>query len=665
MQMLEASSSLQGLLTIGLEVNDPVACRILANAISSTRQLAMCGIAALFGARNQDVSRVANNLRDALKHRGPDDDDIVSIPVGDARQLTLVHTRLSIVGLSAKGRQPMTDEVSGNAIVFNGEIFNYQELAQELERRGEALTTGTDTEVILKGFRVYGLHELLAKLRGMFAFAIWEAATRTLVVVRDPSGIKPLYYFDNGEQFACASEATALVSANIAGDRIDRAALDSYLSFGSVQDPLCIYEEVRSLLPGHWLAVDPEGRVSAPRPYVDWSLESGGLEKPQLAEVIAASVKRHLVADVPVGLFLSGGYDSTALAVLASRQLQTPLRTFTVGFPEEQTLSEAFLAERIATHIGAAHLSIPVKRQDLEDCLPDYFTRMDQPSDDGLNVFLISRAVAAAGMKACLHGVGGDELFGGYPSFRQVPIARRLALLPAWARRAMAPIIDGRSVRRNKLASVLRSDLDLLATFLIRRRVFSHKQRVALTGGDAPLGLHGVPEQWLHYARSRIEGARDDFAAISALELAMYAANKLLRDGDVMSMAFGLELRFPLLDTDLIRTVLAISQEEKLPHAGAVGKPGLVSAVPNFPEQLINQKKRGFTLPLDRWIRSGMKGQFAKLRDELVDCFGFEEKEISNIWTSYQQSPGSQEWLRVWQLMVLGSWKMHRRTVSR
>ena len=613
----------------------------------------MCGLGVCLCADRRRAETAGAVLGQGLAHRGPDSAGEALIETGLGRTLAFAHRRLAIIDLSPAGHQPMSDE-SGNAIVFNGEIYNHADLRQELEAGGEVFRGASDTEVLLRGYRRFGLPALLRRLRGMFAFALWDAASRRLLLVRDPCGIKPLYYVNGSAGFAAASEVRALVSSGMADGGLDLAGLDSLLAFGSVQPPLTLVRGVRSLLPGSLLWVEGDGRVGEPVRYWSWADQAGGAV-PDLAGSLKGAIRRHLVSDVPVALFLSGGYDSAALAALAGGGgVAEPLRSFTVSFPDNPAASEGTAAARIAGRFGLVHTDLPVTAGDALAALPGFLAAQDQPSDDGLNVYLISRAVAGQGVKVALHGLGGDELFGGYPSFRDLPRTRWLGMLPPWLRAALAAAVDGPGIGRGKIAELLRTDLSLLAAFAVRRHMFSYRQRRALLGCEPPLGPLGLPPEWLAHLAADLAGARDRFAATSLLELCQYAGNKLLPDGDVMSMAHGLELRVPLLDADLIRAALAMPESAKRSARG--GKPALEAGVANFPHDLVGRGKRGFTLPFRHWLAH-------ELRDEcqsvLLDGSGgamLSSSAVAAVWRGFLDKNEPNAWLRPWVLYVLRRW---------
>lgn len=616
----------------------------------------MCGIGLALGVSKPQITRALAAFDSALAHRGPDDKGAYTLETNAGLTLGLAHRRLSILDLSPAGHQPMVDASTGNIIVFNGEIYNHRELARELELRGEHLASASDTEVLLKTYKYFTPADFLCKLRGMFAFAIWDARQQRILIARDPCGIKPLYYSVTSEVFACASEARALVQASLVDGSINPLALDSFLAFGSVQAPLCIFQGVRCLLPGHMMWVSGDGSSGNPECYWDWYSDrvEGGQES--ISYWLSESIRRHLVSDVPVGVFLSGGFDSTAITTLAAQHSDQPIKTFTLAFPEVPEMSEGDRAAAIAKRLGTEHYPIALTEAGLNSELPNYFQAMDQPSDDGLNVYLISKAAAERGVKTCMHGVGGDELFGGYPSFRQIPAARRLAFVPKVIREMVAKVIEGDSVARSKLANLLRTDLSLLSTFLVRRSIFSYEQRKKLLGCEPPLGRMGMPAEWVGHVQRQLEGAADPFAAISIMELAQYSANKLLQDGDVMSMSSGLELRFPLLDVDLIRAALNTPEERKV-MGGAIGqKKALSMAVLSMPIDLVDTRKRGFTLPIKKWMKRSEFFHPLASTEENWDRLGLDGGIIQNINNELQLTGRGNAWLRSWQLMVLAKW---------
>ena len=616
----------------------------------------MCGIAVLLAVDESSIQSTLDSFNRSLAHRGPDDEGRHCLQTKAGKWLGFAHRRLSILDLSPSGHQPMMDLETGNIIVFNGEIYNFRELATELRARGESILGKSDTEVLLKAYKYFDAGDLLRRLRGMFAFAIWDARQQRILIARDPCGIKPLYFAASRGGFACASEARALVQAELVDGSISPQALDSFLAFGSVQAPLCIYQGVRCLLPGHMMWVNGDGSAGSPECYWDWYADRSEGGQEAISYWLSESMSRHLLSDVPVGVFLSGGFDSTAIATLASRQSERPIKTFTLSFPEVPEMSEGSRAAAIAKRLGTEHHPIELTEAELNGELPSYFQAMDQPSDDGLNVYLISKAVAAHGVKTCMHGVGGDELFGGYPSFKQLPVARNFVFVPQAIRTMVSRIIDGDSVARSKLAGLLRTDLSLLSMFLVRRSVFSYAQRKQLLGYEPPLGRMGMPMEWINHVKRQLDGAEDAFAAISILELAQYGANKLLQDGDVMSMSSGLELRFPLLDVDLIRATLNTPEEHKKMGGETGQKKALSMAVATMPIDLIDNKKRGFTLPINKWMRRAEFLKELNSTEKTWSRLGLDKEAIQFINNQQPYNHKGSAWLRSWQILVLNIW---------
>lgn len=616
----------------------------------------MCGIGFVVSKSKLDVNNALTKVNDAQSHRGPDDAGIYINKTKSNLTLGFSHTRLSIIDLSKSGHQPMIDEETGNVIVFNGEIYNFKEIAHELRKQGEIFKSSSDTEVLLKAYKHFTPVNFLRKLRGMFSFVLWDNQRQRALIARDPCGIKPLYYTDNKDFFACTSESRAMVKAGLVNGSVDLEALDSFLSFGSVQAPLCLYKGVRSLLPGTMIWVDGDGKVTEPESYWEWTIDpkDGGVDA--VSHHLSESIKRHLVADVPIGIFLSSGFDSYGLASLAKRYSPSSLHAFTMSFPENPESCELQGASLIASDIGIQHHDLKLTHAHFNREIGGFFSSLDQPSDDGLNVYLISKRVASVGVKTCIHGVGGDEIFGGYPSFRQLPMMTRISMIPEFLRKPFSALIDGDTIPQSKLAHLLQTNNDLLSCFLIRRSIFSYSQRKALFGSEPPLGLLGTPQESVKFLRKQTENVTDPFSLISLMELLQYGSNKLLRDGDVMSMSSGLELRFPFLDVDLINSVLSTSREEKEDKADKYNKRLLLKSIPSMNSALINRKKQGFTLPINEWILDKYQSDFRQSNSDLLSSIGLESSAVREVIRTKGSAKNSSDWLRAWQLFVLTKW---------
>ena len=612
----------------------------------------MCGIAVVIGKDRNKVFNISELLKLSLAHRGPDADGVKVLETSIGSYLGFAHTRLSILDLSSHGNQPMLDSNTGNVIVFNGEIYNYMEIRDELLSMGEVFNSSSDTEVILKGCNRFGFEKLLSKLRGMFAFAWWDINTQILHIARDPLGIKPLYFHSTSSSFALSSELKALCSSGIIDQTLSINSVDSYLSLGSVQPPNTIYSNVYSLMPGHYITVTGDGRVASQKPYCCLSdtFEENDID---IRTALENSIKRHLVSDVPLGIMLSGGYDSTALACIAKKHSQDPLSAFTMNFPEIAQNSEIHNAKKIADYLNLNHKVLDIYKEDVFNSFESYFKAMDQPSDDGLNIFLISKKIRQHDIKACLHGAGGDELFGGYPSFKDVPLFLKLKKVPKFLRISLSKLMIGNGVVANKMTDLLQSDLDLLASYLVRRSLFSFNQRTHLLGLDPPMGRKGTTDEWLEMA-SKATSNKSTENSISTLELLQYSANKLMSDGDVMSMANGLELRVPLLDLDLVK---AKHRSINRRVSGHYSKTDLIDSIDNFPHHLINKSKIGFTVPIRYWLNEIITKEEERVTETLYKELNFSKEEVRKTFIGINGSKNKGEkWIRSWQLFSLGMW---------
>jgi len=545
-------------------------------------------------------------VREAMERRGPDGAGQWLAPDGS---VGLAHRRLAIIDLSEAGRQPMLREDGRLAIVFNGEIYNYRELRGELADQGETFRTGSDTEVLLALYAREGTR-MLPRLRGMFTFALWDARERTLVLARDTYGIKPLYYAVERGTLRFASQVKALEAAGSLPAAIDPAALVGFLSWGSVPEPFTWRRAVRALPAGHYL-VARDGQVGPPRAFRDLADPPPGARLP-LGEALEDTVRAHLVSDVPVGVFLSAGLDSSLLAALARRIAPEPPQTFTLAFEAYagSPADEAPLAAEVARVLGTRHVERRVRREDFLELWPQALRAMDQPSVDGFNTFVVSRLAREAGLKVVLSGLGGDELFGSYDSFRDVPRwsawARRLGHVPGLG--AAWPAL-ARRLRpgQPKLAGLLDTATSLAGAYFLRRALFLPDEIARIIGrARAEEGLATydprVAAERLLGAPQAASDAAAEWRAVHRLESAQYMRNQLLRDSDWASMAHSLELRVPLVDPWLLGSVAAASYEP----ARSSGKAAVVRAIaPELPAALWTRAKSGFTIPVAEWIDDG------------------------------------------------------------
>jgi asparagine synthase (glutamine-hydrolysing) len=568
----------------------------------------MCGIAGILKAEGSEPAVLLSQLETlvgALKHRGPDDHGIWTSPNGTAG---LSHVRLSILDLSSAGHQPMHTPDNLLHITFNGEIYNFRELRAELERDGVSFRTHTDTEVLLRLYERDGT-AMLARLRGMFAFAIWDERLQRCFLARDPLGIKPLYYTLRGGFLAFASEVRALQTAGLAGRDLDADALVRYFLMGSVQEPQTLLTDVHCLDAGHYLLWE-RGRL-AKRCYWRVAFHPENIEPAQAAVDVRAalidSVRAHFVSDVPVGIFLSGGIDSTALVALAKFTGHENIATFSIGV-DDKALDESGVARRTAEHFGTRHSSLSLDADLGQQLFTGFLRSMDQPTIDGLNTYAVSSFARENGMKVVLSGLGGDEIFAGYRSFDTVPRLQALARTVRWI--PLAGELAGWALERNphsaklrRIGGMLRSDATIAGAYRCFRGIFSLRAARML----AAHYLRCSPKDLPYPACPEVFSA-DPRDAVSECEIALYMRNQLLRDSDVMSMAHGLELRVPMVDRALFDRLARVPARQRLRS----GKQMLLDAVPEIPEWVKNQKKRGFVFPFEKWLDQKWGGAFAE-----------------------------------------------------
>jgi asparagine synthase (glutamine-hydrolysing) len=612
-------------------------------------------------------------MRAALDHRGPDDrrTELVDSPRG-RHPVGLAHTRLAIIDTSAAGRQPMRD-VSGPWITFNGEIYNFAEVRAEVERRGFPFQGRTDTESILRAYAVWG-PDAVSRLRGMFAFALADPERGLVWLCRDRLGIKPLYVTrppSGGLLFA--SEVRALLAAGpeAVRPRVSAEALESFFAQGMVCGLDAIVEGVTSLPPGASLVCDWDGREGRQSKY--WSIPFGAgpimwrsraESVSQLSNTLREAVGCHLVSDVPLGLFLSGGVDSSAIATLAADVASSKVRTLAIGF-DQPKFDESGTAERVAADLGTEHTTVRLTGDEMLSDIGEVFRAMDQPTVDGFNTYFVSRAARRAGLTVALSGLGGDELFGGYGTFRDVPRALAIAHLaerlfpangePRGARAArwLRPPFTGRA--GVKLAELLVRTPTLASMYLLRRELFLATERRALQrrppASDAEVGIPTLEIEELAAVPSRADATN----AISAFELAHYLRYMLLRDADVFSMACGLELRVPLLDHELVDAIAPLPGRWK--RNGVRAKPLLLDAVGGrLPQSVETRRKRGFTFPWQAWLNGPLRERARSALDDadVWRSLGVEPATPGRMWRRFTEGDPRVSALQIIALWVLG-----------
>ncbi|MBD2643791.1 asparagine synthase (glutamine-hydrolyzing) [Aphanizomenon sp. FACHB-1401] len=659
----------------------------------------MCGIAGIIrlNTNNGRLEAKIEKMQTALKHRGPDD---AGIYISTDKQAALAHTRLSILDLSAAGHQPMSTTDNRYHITFNGEIYNFQELRENLISQGEKFHSQTDTEVILKLYQRIG-SDCVQHLRGMFAFAIWDDLEKTCFLARDHLGIKPLYYYQLGTTLVFASELRAVLVSGLPAINMSLEGLYGYLTTGSVPEPYTLIADIYCLSAGNWLYWQ-DGNITK-KQYWQINFTPEKISPPEAREIVRKalldSIQHHFISDVPVGIFLSGGIDSTTILGLATQTQKSQLSTYSITFAESE-FNEGELAQKIANHFGAKHTEYQVTSSFAKTILPDFLAAIDQPSIDGFNTFCVSKVAHDHGMKVVLSGLGGDEIFGGYQSFQKVPQmvewSKKLNILP-FLRTGLGIGLEswGNSPRIKRFGDFLTQTPSFASAYGTFRGIFSHQEACMIInqlsistpilpplvppyqGGKpessslplvppyqvgkpessslplvppyqgekqessslplVPPYQVGKPESSsLPLARGGLGWGSTPEDEVSFLELSCYMRNQLLRDSDVMSMNWGLELRVPFVDKNLLEAVAPIPSNIRL----AQGKKLLTQAITEIPDWVINRPKKGFSFPFESWMNSEFGDYFDNVHQNL------------NIPLNIPLKP----WYRRWSLAILHHW---------
>ncbi len=678
----------------------------------------MCGI---FGVINQkDTVNLDKVLgaRDILKHRGPDDEGFY---LGNNNKVAFAHRRLSILDLSPSGHQPMISENGRFIIIYNGEIYNYHELRELLLKDGQKFISTSDTEVILYLYKFY-MNKCVDFLRGMFAFAIWDDKEKTFFAARDRFGIKPFYYYKTDTEFVFSSELKAIkyYKKNLT---LNNYAIDAFLRTGSVPAPMTIYNEVAALLPGHYLEIrtDSSDFDSAQRGTIrmtiekywefkdlladgEWLMDDGkkvldsyfhgnergnvsqslrgathltarqerrsnlkynGEAKKKIREALLDTIKAHLVADVEVGAFLSGGIDSTAVVSLMRQVGKEKIKTVSIVFPGNK-LDESKYSRLAAKTYKTEHIEVPIYEKDLIDDFENIMSVMDQPTIDGINTYFVSKAAKQAGLKVVLSGLGGDELFGGYPSFNLIPKFQRIKNIPFAKMFMKAAALLLKNKLPAKAIEYMKNPDEPNAEYKLMRGLFTDKELKALgwkdkraknkvksenaATNDTMITNGNFISDVIAY---EVKQSLSTLQYVSMMETTYYMRNQLLRDSDVFSMAHSIELRVPFVDHKLYEAVLPYLDDA---YDKNFPKKMLVEAVGDIPTELVNRPKVGFTFPFEDWI---MKGQ---LKDLIIEKI----KNLNNNFNLYpfvpEMNPGQAfdleelHWSRLWALFILSKY---------
>jgi asparagine synthase (glutamine-hydrolysing) len=612
----------------------------------------------------------------ALVHRGPDDEgiDVIPAPFG---HVAFGQRRLAIQDLSAAGHQPMTDPATGNWVNYNGEIYNYPALRDELAAGGVTFRSRCDTEVILHAYAKWGT-AAFSRLHGMFAVTFFDAVTNRLILARDQLGIKPLYYAWGPKGLAAASEIRSVLTAGVVEPAIDRSALAGFFAYGAVQGPRTMIRGVTLLDPGTVaeIPLTPSGFESQSlRTTTYWRIPVPDPDGPPARTPPAADVRRllrdavrsHLLSDVPVGVFLSSGLDSTAIALLCREAGAEGINTFTVGLADG-ALDESGVAARTAERIGAVHHEVRLTDDEVRRLTLSWLGCLDQPSIDGLNTYIISHAVRRHGIKVALSGLGGDELFGGYSSFRDVPRMARVANVTRWVPRRVRQTATrllyrtGNRHQRRKAFEMAGDRAGVANLYFRRRRLMSDGEMRELGFDHRQLGLDDL---YLSNAADSIPGDLDSVSLIGVLESQYYMGNMLLRDADVFGMAHGLEIRVPFLHLPLCQYAFQMPGDMRV-SASRSGKYLVREALADvMPAELLTLRKRGFSLSQEDWMRGPLREEFDHRINVVRQSGVIRTEGVDSVWKEFETSPAGTTWSHAWAIAVLGSWIETWNSISR
>jgi asparagine synthase (glutamine-hydrolysing) len=626
----------------------------------------MCGIAGILTAGDADVRSVVTAMTGRMIHRGPNDSGFEEIrlrsPARESLRVGLGFRRLAIQDLSPAGHQPMCDPASGDWLVFNGELYNFQHLRQELEAQGAVFRGRSDSEVLLRALSLRG-EKALQQLEGMFAFAFFDNAGQRLLLARDPLGIKPLYVADVASGIVFASEIRALLASGVVPDTVDANGMASMLAYGAPQDPLTIHAAIRSFPAGHYQWIDSVNRSRCPAPVRYWRFPSRRVDccietaTDQVRDVLTAAVASHAVADVPVGVFLSAGIDSSILALLASRSIPR-LHTFSIDFESASMASEAAIAAETAAAIGATHTNVRISDASIRPAWDRWLTHMDRPSIDGLNTLLVSLAARDGGMTVAMSGAGADELFAGYPQFQRIPAVlpylKAAGWMPSRLRRLAASLasVGIQPSRRGKFADMAACTPDPIHLTLQWRRLLWDAAIRSVVPSASGLDASWMPAGWSDFLTAP---DNDAFHVTQQAETMLYLSNTLLRDADVMGMSTSLEIRVPYLDRHVVELATSLPGTLHMPAGGPFKNLLRRAFGQELPQAVMRRPKTGFTLPIRDWITGPLREPCEAAIDRLCACPAVDAQATRRLWHHLIHPESRNPWMRIASLVVLGA----------
>ena len=610
----------------------------------------MCGIAGIITNNALKYKDALEKMIASIGHRGPDGNGIYVSP---SNQCILGHTRLSILDLTDAASQPMFND--STAMVYNGECYNYKDLKSTFLNNITLLSSG-DTEVIFKLLEKNG-SKILDKLNGMFALGLWDETQKKLFLSRDRQGQKPLYYYYKNNMLIFASEVRTLLASGLIPRKMNNKAVASFLAYGAVQEPNTIIEEVYILPPGNLLEYSLNKTLKISK-YHTFELKKRDVTKEELRDCFAKSVNRHMISDAPIGLFLSGGIDSSAITASAMINRATPVNTLSVTFPDQPNFSEHKYAKLLAEQYDTKHHEVPVTGTDMLFLLHRTLDSLDQPTVDALNTYIVSHAAHEAGLKVALSGLGGDELFGGYPSFSDIPKFVKLFNILGSSSHYISKLLSRKSFnskRISKIVGILNTNGNLLDIFLQRRRVFSDNKLYQIAPFTTNQPTSFLTNEIYKYLNC-ISEQNDIYDTIALLEMHIYMNNMLLRDSDVMGMANGLEIRLPFLDNNFVEMAFSLPSTARKPHK--YPKHYFVDSIKEWlPKENVQRPKQGFVLPFSKWLQDDLKEEVyngINMLTKFDDILN--KKEIDSLWCEFLNKPESVGWSRPWSLFILGNY---------
>ncbi|MFT4986139.1 MAG: asparagine synthase (glutamine-hydrolyzing) [Flavobacteriales bacterium] len=616
----------------------------------------MCGIAGLYGLEGvNNPEGIVARMNDLISHRGPDSDGLFSYG-----NVVLGHRRLSIIDLSEEANQPFHNHNGRYTIVFNGEVYNFQEIKSRL--KDYQFKTKCDTEVVLAAYEMFGV-DCFEMFNGMFALAIWDKQTEELIIARDRMGIKPLYYYIKDQTIMFASEIRAIMHSGFMKAELDQSGLVDYMRYQTVHAPNTIIKDVKMLMPGSLMRISDsefshevywDSRVD----YKKNDDSDPEKIKKNIHDTLFNAVSLRTISDVPYGAFLSGGIDSSAIVGMMSKMSDIQINTFSVVFDEAE-FSEAVYARQVSELFGTVHREIPVTPTDFLELLPDALDAMDHPSGDGPNTYVVSKVTKEAGVTMALSGLGGDELFAGYDLFKRcasLSDKRWLMSFPPAFRKPVGRIYKTLKpgISSDKVDAVLNLDyLDLEYIYPLMRQVLLDDRIKSITGNK------NLPENEVFRIAQGADHTNIGFempylSRISYMEFNSYMQNILLRDSDQMSMAHALEIRVPFLDHNIVEYVLGIGDKLKYPSSP---KKLLIESLDGLlPDNIVNRPKMGFTFPWAHWMKNDLKDFCATNIETLKQRSYINAASIDKLWNQFLSGDPRVTWSRLWYLIVLENW---------